>query len=106
MPIYPHKCKECGHEWTEVYSVSSPIPDTCPSCRAVGSVKRVISKDQGVTVNLSAKEFKDVLPDLRKKIERDVAKNENLQANIMGETAYHNTQTNIENIDRDLDHKS
>ena len=106
MPTYPHKCKECEHEWEESYSINDNPPTKCPSCGAEGHVIRLIALSQGVHMKMSTSEFKESLATEKKKIKKQLKTDENLKANLMGEEAYHNTQTNIDSIQKDLDHKS
>ena len=41
MPMYEYRCKECGHEFTEVHGIDEPLPD-CPECEAE-DVQRLIT---------------------------------------------------------------
>lgn len=42
MPIYAFHCKQCGHEFERLQSLSAADPDTCPVC-AAHAVQRKLS---------------------------------------------------------------
>lgn len=105
MPFYDHQCGECGHEWEDFYSITKCVPgypEECPSCGAKGRVKRLLSANIGVSVPLTGAELKQSITKEREKIRSQVAKDEKLQANLMGEDKYHNTQVNASKICDDL----
>lgn len=41
MPMYDYRCKECGHEFSEVHSINDLPPD-CPECETE-EVQRLIT---------------------------------------------------------------
>ena len=44
MPIYEHKCQDCGHRFEVIVSISdSNKPQPCPSCNVSDTV-RLISR--------------------------------------------------------------
>lgn len=88
MPIYEHMCTACGHEWEDEYKMSDSVPDTCPNCGQKGTVKRLISKTEG-RVRLGFHENKAKIKEDAKQLMRDSAKDENLRANLVGESKYH-----------------
>ena len=48
MPVYEYRCKECGHEFDKHQSFSEPRLTDCPSCEAVGALRKVFG-NVGVT---------------------------------------------------------
>lgn len=93
MPTYEHTCELCAHEWEQDYSMSDPVPTTCPGCNKPGGVKRLISWSAG-KVELSGKDNVKKLWAEGKAIARDANKKENLLANLVGEDKY---QANVSN---------
>lgn len=91
MPTYEHCCEKCKHEWEEEYKMADPVPNTCPKCKVKGKVKRLISVCAG-TVILTGKENVKKQWAEGKKIAAEAAKNENLLANLVGESTYHQKQ--------------
>jgi putative FmdB family regulatory protein len=105
MPFYDHRCGDCGHEWEDFYSITKCVPgypEECPKCKAKGNIKRLLSADIGVSVPLTGRELKQSIVKEREKIKKQMAKDENLRANIMGEDNYHNTETNVKKIGEEL----
>lgn len=105
MPFYDHKCGECGHEWEDFYSITKCVdgyPEECPACHAKGKVKRLLSANIRVSVTLSGSELKQSIINERAKIKKQISKDENLRANIMGEDNYHNTEVNVKKIGEEL----
>jgi putative FmdB family regulatory protein len=90
MPTYEHLCTKCNHEWEQFYSIKDPVPDTCPSCSEVGGVKRLISGGSGKgKVELSGQEYVDKVMADAASIKREAYRNENVMANLVGESKYH-----------------
>jgi len=102
MPFYDHECDFCGYIWEDFYSMVDDPPTTCPSCNTTGKVKRLISNNIAVRVALHGQELKDKINEDRKKMSREVAKDENLRANIMGEDKYHQDQIRSKELDDNL----
>ena len=87
MPTYEHKCEACGHEWEETYKMADPVPDTCPSCKEQGKVKRLISWSSG-RVELTGNEQIQKLRSEGKQMAKDMGKDEKKLANFIGEDKY------------------
>lgn len=92
MPLYEHICDECEHEWDDIYSWKDPIPTVCPECGAEGNVRRLISLPSEGKVELSGPEFKAKLKADALKFKSQVKKDENLLANVVGESKYHHNE--------------
>lgn len=97
MPTYEHGCKSCKHEWEEIYSMREPTPTVCPECKAEGQVVRFISGGSGKgIVEITGHELKDKLKKEGQELKRAALKDENLMANLVGETRYQKDKTGIE----------
>ena len=98
MPTYNHECsnEECKHEFEDFYSITKDPPKVCPKCNQE-TVKRVLSSggSRGV-VELSGEELKAKLKDDAKQLKKDMHKNENTYANMLGEAKYHQLQTQMD----------
>lgn len=92
MPTYSHLCKKCQHEWDDEYKMSEPVPDTCPSCKEVGGVKRLISAATPGKVELYGKELAAHLYAEGKKLAR--SSKESTIANLVGEERFHQNELN------------
>lgn len=96
MPTYDHLCEKCKHEWEDVYKMSEPVPNTCPSCKEVGGVKRLISAAAPGKVELYGKELAAHLYSEGKKIKNEIlsggSKSINILANVIGEDKFHQNQ--------------
>jgi putative FmdB family regulatory protein len=88
MPTYEHLCKNCNKEFEDFYSIKAEPPNICPLCNAKGKVVRLISAVAG-RVELGHAEFRQKAKEDATSLRREMRKNENLRANIVGETAYH-----------------
>src|SRR5690606_1601419 len=86
MPWYEHECTECGYEWEDLYGVNTDPPTECPKC-GKHSAKRLISVTYG-RVQLSGRELQQSVLDAAKVVQKEANKNENLQANLVGESKY------------------
>lgn len=100
MPYYDHECERCGYLWEEFYSMNADPPTECPKCK--GPAKRVILKCPMTKVALGRNELKQHIKEEEGKIRKQMKTDENLRANIMGETAYENTQNNINKIGEEI----
>ena len=87
MPIYEHKCDACSFEWEDIFKLSDPVPVECPSCKQAGQVKRLMSMCAG-RVELTGREHVQKLYAEGKKIKEEAKTNENLLANLVGESKY------------------
>ncbi|KAB7772269.1 FmdB family zinc ribbon protein [Xanthomonas maliensis] len=43
MPIYAFQCSSCGHAFDRLQKMADPDPQQCPTCAAVGSVRRQVT---------------------------------------------------------------
>jgi putative FmdB family regulatory protein len=86
MPCYEHKCESCEHIWEDLFKISDPVPAECPNCGA-SNIKRLMSWSSG-KVELTGKELTDTLKAQGKKIAASAMKNENVLANLVGESKY------------------
>lgn len=84
MPSYEHQCEDCQHIWEEVYSIHSPIPNTCPKCGVEGKVKRLISRPGSTRVELYGRELVEKLWKEGKELAHQARKDETLAHNLYG----------------------
>ena len=101
MPIYDHLCEECNYEWDDLFKMSDPVPTICPSCNTSGKIKRLISVCVG-RVELGFQEQKQQIKDDRKRLSKEVRNNENLRANIVGESNYNRAVTTGQSLTNEL----
>jgi putative FmdB family regulatory protein len=93
VPVYEHKCNECGHVWEDLFdSWRSPVPEECPECKVKGKIERLLSWCSG-TVELSGRELIQKLKGDGQKMAQESETNENLAANLVGEDKYHKNKT-------------
>lgn len=93
----------CGHEWDEFYSIKADPPTVCPSCKEEGQVKRLISGGSGKgIVILTGYEQRAAIQRQGKQLARDMAVNENIRANFVGEDVYHQQQLNGSKLENQL----
>jgi putative FmdB family regulatory protein len=88
MPWYEHSCGNCNEEFEDLYSAQSPIPTLCPNCGVDGQVKRLIPSIVHGRVPLTGHELKQQIKKDTASLRAKVATNENVKANIVGETKY------------------
>lgn len=98
MPFYDHFCSSCNQEFEEFYSVTKDPPTVCSLCGSEGTVKRLISDVVMGTVKLEGRELKEHITKEREKIRHQVKKDENLRANIVGESKYNEILNNNKKI--------
>ncbi|HMB99996.1 MAG TPA: zinc ribbon domain-containing protein [Flavobacteriaceae bacterium] len=103
MPTYEHLCKECNHEWEQAYGMTESVPDTCPECNTKGKVQRLIAWCAG-TVVLTGRENVAKQWQEGKRMAREAKKkgDENFAANIVGEDKFHQNQSAIDKIKKDI----
>jgi putative FmdB family regulatory protein len=99
MPTYLYECKDHG-EFEEYHSISHLIEE-CPKCQAEGKevvqkVKRLICGTSKGIVELTGQDLVDKVKADAKQLQKDAAKNENIYANVLGESHYHNLQTKMD----------
>ncbi len=99
MPTYLYECPDHG-EFEEFHSASELLED-CPHCKTEGKeepkkVKRLICGTNRGIVELSGQDLVNKIKSDSKQLQRDAAKNENLYANMLGESKYHDMQTKMD----------
>lgn len=88
MPWYEHECLACHEEFEDLYSAQSPIPTLCPNCGVDGQIKRLIPSIVYGRVPLTGGDLKRQIQKESAQIKNKVKNDENLRANIIGETVY------------------
>ena len=83
MPTYEHKCRECEHQWEEVYSMHDDPPTTCPECECE-NVYRMIFAPGKVEVMLEGRELAQKLWKEGKDLARKARTDEKLAADLYG----------------------
>ena len=83
MPTYEHRCRECAHEWEQIYKMDEDPPTVCPECKKE-NVFRLISMPGKVEVILEGRELVQKLWKEGKDIARKAKSNENLAHNLWG----------------------
>jgi len=101
MPFYDHICDACQHEWEDFYSMITDPPDICPKCGVKGKIHRPLSIPS-VRVTKTGMELRQEIAQEKKKIRAQAKTDENLKANLKGESAYHQEQIAIGKINNDL----
>ena len=102
MPFYDHLCSACGHEWEDFYGARKDPPTVCPSCGVEGQTKRLISDRISVRCPLQGRDLVEQINKEKKQIARDVERNEELKANIAGESSYHQAKLHSDAVEKNL----
>jgi putative FmdB family regulatory protein len=90
MPTYEHLCGSCKKEFTDVYSIKENPPTKCQLCGVDGFVKRLVSGGSGMgIVKLSGRDLVNHAKAEGLKLQREAARDENVAANLIGESRYH-----------------
>jgi putative FmdB family regulatory protein len=101
MPTYELKCNRCEHEWEDFFSITAPVPQTCPKCKKKGKVKRLISGGSGRgIVELSGNELIAKSKEDANKLKREAYSSEKSYSNIIGENNYQNIQSKMDKYKR------
>jgi len=98
MPTYVHECSDesCNHEWEDFYSITAEPPKTCPKC-GQETARRLVSGGSGRgMVELYGQDLVDKVKGDSKALQKAAAKNENLYANLLGESRYHSLQSKFD----------
>jgi hypothetical protein len=78
-------------------------PTVCPECKTDGKVKRLISGGSGRgIVRLTGHERTAHIASESRKFQKQLATNENLRANVVGEEKYHQDQLSKSKLDNEL----
>lgn len=104
MPTYEMKCFQegCEHEWEDFFSIKADPPTVCPKCNTEGKVKRLISGGSGRgVVELTGNELKQKVMADAAALKREAYSNENVLANLVGDTKLHNNTLSFEKDIRD-----
>ena|ERR1035437_2588939 len=101
MPTYLHICEntECNHEWEDFYSCTKEPPKDCPLCLK-DTAKRVICGTTRGVVELYGNELVDKIKGDVKQLKKDMHKDENIYASMLGEDKYHALQTKMDDQKR------
>lgn len=97
MPTYEHQCQspECKHEWEDTYSIKLDPPKLCPKCNQE-TAKRVISLGSKGVVELTGQDLIDKVKSDTKQLKKEIAKDANKYASLLGEDRYHQLQTQMD----------
>ena len=102
MPTYSHICEntECNNEWDDFYSMSQEPPKVCPVCNKE-TAKRVLSSggSKGV-VELYGNELVDKIKSDTVQLKKDMHKDENIYANMLGQDKYQAMQVKLDDQKR------
>lgn len=90
MPTYEHECLVCKEEFEDFYSTTAPIPP-CPKCG--GEAKRLICGTSKGKVELTGAEYAEKVKADTRQLKREMRTNENLRANLIGESRYNQLTT-------------
>jgi putative FmdB family regulatory protein len=88
MPFYDHYCDACKEIFEDFYSAVKDPPTVCQLCGVEGKVQRQIPAVVHGRVPLTGRELKQSIQKQSAQIKEKVRTNEDLRANIIGETAY------------------
>lgn len=90
MPTYLHECLKCTDEFEDFYSTTAQIPP-CPKCG--GEAKRLICGTTKGKVELTGADWAAKVKGDTQQLKRDMRTNENLRANLVGESRYNQLTT-------------
>jgi len=102
MPTYEHECtnESCKHEWEDFYSITADPPKICPKCNQETARRLVCGGSGRGVVELYGQDLVDKVKADAKSIQNTASKNENVYANLLGESRYHNLQSNFDSRKR------
>lgn len=89
MPVFEYECLKCQNEWEDLYLTKEELPTNCPSCKSK-RIRKLISLTANGVVELTGHELTNKLNADAHKLVRESERNENLLANLVGETKYQN----------------
>lgn len=92
MPFYDHQCTKCEHIWEDYFQIGEEVPEECPNCHEKNNIKRLLSLTSPGVVKLTGQEYKQKILADGKKLAKETKSNENLLANMVGETKYNQNQ--------------
>lgn len=102
MPTYAHECTEesCKHEWEDFYSITTDPPKVCPKCNKE-TAKRLVCGGSGKgVVELYGQDLVDKIKVDARDLQKTAAKNENVYANLLGESRYNSLQSSFDSRKR------
>jgi putative FmdB family regulatory protein len=83
---FDFKCFECGYKFDELIGTNEADPTICPECKAE-AVKRIPSIGH-CKMELSGQDLVDYTKRDAQRIKQEAHKNENIYANLVGESKY------------------
>jgi hypothetical protein len=99
MAIYEHVCFACSGFFEEIYSYRDAPPTICSLCGVDGQVKRIPSLPARGRVPLTGQDLKKQTFKEAQDLKREMATNETLRANLIGEDKYNE---NVSRHDADM----
>lgn len=103
MPTYLHLCKNCNEEFEDFYSIREEPPTKCPLCNVEGQVQRLVYGGSGRgIVELTGNELKEKLKQEGQELKRMAMKDENLRANLAGESNFERNTRQYEKLRSEL----
>lgn len=97
MPTYEHICRNCQHEWEDIYSIRQDPPTVCPACNTEGQVQRLVSGGAGKgIVEVTGHELKAKLKAEGQELKKSAMKSETVLANLIGESKYQSNTVQME----------
>lgn len=97
MPTYEYECTSHGI-FEETHSITIKL-EFCPHCKEAGidtPVKRLISLGGKGIVELTGQELVDKVKSDAQQIKKEASTNANKYASLLGESKYHNIQTQLD----------
>lgn len=90
MPFYDLICHRCNVEFEDFFSAHAPVPTLCPNpeCGIDGYIQRLIPAIVYGRVPLTGQDLKKQIKKDTASLRREVATNENVKANMVGEAKY------------------
>jgi putative FmdB family regulatory protein len=97
MATYDHQCtdKECNNTWEDSYSIHAAPPTTCPKCHKE-TAKRIITFGTAGKVELAGRELQESIKSDADSMKREMRTNENMYANLLGESRYQTMKSNYD----------
>src|SRR5690606_36158608 len=99
MPIFEFECQNCEHIWDDWFSSLNTyeLPEECPNCKVKGKNKKIPSLCSG-RVPLTGQDLVQSIKTESKRLKQEAKTNENLRANLLGESQYNSIISNNEKI--------
>lgn len=100
MPLYDYGCKGCDNVWEVQHKIAEPGPEECPDCQSK-EIWKMISPVMG-KVELSGRDLKAKIKEDVRKIKSNMNSNENVMANMVGETKYNENQLMRDKLKKEI----